>query len=227
MLRLWVSSVDYSADVPIGPDLRQLADVYRKVRNTSRYLLGNLHDFNPATDAIPLRSCLLDRWMLQRTAEVMDDITGSKARVLPLLPAAAELLRHRSVELLPRHRQGQALRECPRRPAPAQLPDCNGPDHRTPRRTDRPVLCHMAEDIWQNLPYPVEESSVFQRSWPKVPIEWRDAALGAPVQELRELRAAVNKVLEDCRGRRNSAHRLRQPYGLTPAVRNSRPLSPG
>ena len=59
----------------------------------------------------------------------------------------------------------------------------------------------MAEDIWQNLPYPVEETSVFHRGWPKVPTEWRDAALSAPVQELRELRAAVNKVLEDCRGR--------------------------
>ncbi|PTU03737.1 isoleucine--tRNA ligase, partial [Pseudomonas sp. HMWF031] len=73
VLRLWVSSVDYSTDVPIGAGiLRQLADVYRKVRNTSRYLLGNLHDFNPATDAIAVEDLpLLDRWMLQRTAEVM------------------------------------------------------------------------------------------------------------------------------------------------------------
>ena len=77
VLRLWVSSVDYSADVPIGAGiLRQLADVYRKVRNTSRYLLGNLHDFNPAADAVPVAELpLLDRWMLQRTAEVMDEIT--------------------------------------------------------------------------------------------------------------------------------------------------------
>jgi isoleucyl-tRNA synthetase len=77
VLRLWVSSVDYSTDVPIGAGiLRQLADVYRKVRNTSRYLLGNLHDFNPATDAIAVEDLpLLDRWMLQRTAEVMDEIT--------------------------------------------------------------------------------------------------------------------------------------------------------
>ena len=77
VLRLWVSSVDYSADVPIGAGiLRQLADVYRKVRNTSRYLLGNLHDFNPTCDAVPVAELpLLDRWMLQRTAEVMDEIT--------------------------------------------------------------------------------------------------------------------------------------------------------
>ena len=76
MLRLWVSSVDYSAGMWMAGILRQLADVYRKVRNTSRYLLGNLHDFNPASDAIPVAELpLLDRWMLQRTAEVMDEIT--------------------------------------------------------------------------------------------------------------------------------------------------------
>ena len=59
----------------------------------------------------------------------------------------------------------------------------------------------MAEDIWQNLPYTVEETSVFQRGWPTVPEAWRDDSLSAPVQELRDLRAAVNKVLEDCRSR--------------------------
>ena len=60
-----------------------------------------------------------------------------------------------------------------------------------------PVLCHMAEDIWQNLPYSVEETSVFHRGWPTVPADWRNAELSAPIQQLRELRA-VNKVLEDC-----------------------------
>ncbi|MEX1317416.1 MAG: isoleucine--tRNA ligase, partial [Synechococcaceae cyanobacterium] len=75
VLRLWVSSVDYSADVPLGPGIvKQLADVYRKVRNTARYLLGNLHDFDPRPraeggQAIPHAELpLLDRWMLQRTA---------------------------------------------------------------------------------------------------------------------------------------------------------------
>ncbi|EDZ96260.1 isoleucyl-tRNA synthetase [Limnospira maxima CS-328] len=52
ILRLWVSSVDYSADVPLGKNiLKQMSDVYRKIRNTARFLLGNLHDFDPAKDA--------------------------------------------------------------------------------------------------------------------------------------------------------------------------------
>ncbi len=53
VLRLWVSSVDYSADVRIGNSIvKQLADIYRKIRNTARFLLGNLHDFNPKTDTV-------------------------------------------------------------------------------------------------------------------------------------------------------------------------------
>lgn len=65
-----------------------------------------------------------------------------------------------------------------------------------------PVLCHMAEDIWQNIPYPTGADSVFLRGWPTVPEVWRDDSLNGPMQELRELRAAVNKVLEECRGNR-------------------------
>jgi isoleucyl-tRNA synthetase len=51
VLRLWVSSVDYSSDVPVGQTiLKQLSDIYRKIRNTARFLLGNLHDFDPQKD---------------------------------------------------------------------------------------------------------------------------------------------------------------------------------
>jgi isoleucyl-tRNA synthetase len=64
-----------------------------------------------------------------------------------------------------------------------------------------PVLCHMAEDIWQNLPYPVAEVSVFERGWPTVPESWAAPELLAPMQRILELRAQVNRVLEGCRGR--------------------------
>ena len=205
VLRLWVSSVDYSADVPIGAGiLRQLADVYRKVRNTSRYLLGNLHDFNPATDAIPIAELpLLDRWMLQRTAEVMDDITEAFESFEFF--RFFQLLQNFCVTDLSNFYLDIAKdRLYVSAPADQRRRSCQTVMALIIERLAgliAPVLCHMAEDIWQNLPYPVEETSVFHRGWPTVPVEWRDAALSAPVQELRELRAAVNKVLEDCRGR--------------------------
>nr|WP_115094335.1 isoleucine--tRNA ligase [Synechococcus sp. UW106] len=205
VLRLWVSSVDYSADVPIGAGiLRQLADVYRKVRNTSRYLLGNLHDFHPATDAISVAELpLLDRWMLQRTAEVMDDITEAFENfeffrffqllqnfcVTDLSNFYLDIAKDRLYVSAPQDRRRRSCQTV----MALIIERLAG--------LIAPVLCHMAEDIWQNLPYPVEETSVFRRGWPTVPADWRDSALSAPVQQLRELRAAVNKVLEDCRGR--------------------------
>ena len=54
ILRLWVASSDYHADIRVSKDiLKQLSEVYRKIRNTARYILGNLYDFNPDTDSVP------------------------------------------------------------------------------------------------------------------------------------------------------------------------------
>ena len=205
VLRLWVSSVDYSADVPIGAGiLRQLADVYRKVRNTSRYLLGNLHDFNPAADAVPVAELpLLDRWMLQRTAEVMDEIT--EAFESYEFFRFFQLLQNFCVTDLSNFYLDIAKdRLYVSAPSDRRRRSCQTVMSLIIERLAgliAPVLCHMAEDIWQNLPYKVEETSIFHRGWPTVPAEWRDPSLREPIQRLRELRAAVNKVLEDCRSR--------------------------
>ncbi|MED5263855.1 MAG: isoleucine--tRNA ligase [Cyanobacteriota bacterium] len=203
VLRLWVSSVDYSADVPIGASiLRQIADVYRKVRNTSRYLLGNLHDFDPERDAIPVQDLpLLDRWMLQRTAEVMDEISTAFDRyefyrffqllqsycVVDLSNFYLDIAKDRlyvSSQSERRRRSCQTVMALIIERLAGAI---------------SPVLCHMAEDIWQNLPYSVAEDSVFRRGWPTVPETWRDPSMMAPMHQLRELRSAVNRVLEDCR----------------------------
>ena len=205
VLRLWVSSVDYSTDVPIGAGiLRQLADVYRKVRNTSRYLLGNLHDFNPATDAIAVEDLpLLDRWMLQRTAEVMDEIT--EAFESYEFFRFFQLLQNFCVTDLSNFYLDIAKdRLYVSAPADRRRRSCQTVMALIIERLAgliAPVLCHMAEDIWQNLPYAVNEASVFQRGWPTAPDCWRNASLNEPMQQLRELRTSVNKVLEDCRSR--------------------------
>jgi len=63
-----------------------------------------------------------------------------------------------------------------------------------------PVLCHMAEDIWQNLPYPVRETSVFERGWPQSAAEWTlTPAEQATISTLQGLRSQVNRQLEACR----------------------------
>ncbi len=77
IIRLWVASVDFREDVVASiPLMKRLAeDIYRKLRNTFRFLLGNLGDFNPATDAVAIDRMLpLDQYMLARTAEITGKI---------------------------------------------------------------------------------------------------------------------------------------------------------
>ncbi|HEX9760952.1 MAG TPA: isoleucine--tRNA ligase, partial [Candidatus Acidoferrales bacterium] len=75
LMRLWVTSQDYTADMSNSQAMMtQLAEAYRKLRNTFRYALGNLYDFDPARDALPAANLLeMDQWMLARTAQLVDD----------------------------------------------------------------------------------------------------------------------------------------------------------
>jgi len=72
ILRLWVASVDYMADVRISDSiLKQIAEVYRKIRNTFRFMLGNLYDFDPKANRVPYSDLPdLEQYMLHRLQEV-------------------------------------------------------------------------------------------------------------------------------------------------------------
>jgi isoleucyl-tRNA synthetase len=73
ILRLWVSVSDYTDDIPFGPQiLARASDGYRKIRNTARYLLANLNDFDPAKDLVPTDELQpLDRWILDRASRTV------------------------------------------------------------------------------------------------------------------------------------------------------------
>ncbi len=76
VLRLWVASSDYHADIRISPDiLKQLSEAYRKIRNTARYILGNISDFNPDTDmADPSEFMSIDKWALAKLNNLIDKV---------------------------------------------------------------------------------------------------------------------------------------------------------
>ncbi|MGB2705375.1 MAG: isoleucine--tRNA ligase [Candidatus Omnitrophota bacterium] len=75
ILRLWVASSNYQDDVRLSEEiLERLADAYRKIRNTFRYLLGNVYDFNPESDSLKPKDMLeIDRWMLSRLAGLVEE----------------------------------------------------------------------------------------------------------------------------------------------------------
>ncbi|NEP21562.1 isoleucine--tRNA ligase [Moorena sp. SIO3I6] len=203
VLRLWVSSVDYSSDVPISQSiLKQLADVYRKIRNTSRFLLGNLHDFDPAKHRVPVQELPeLDRYMLHRITEVFEDVTDAFESyqffrffqsvqnfcVVDLSNFYLDIAKDRlyiSARNSPRRRSCQTVLQI----ALENL-----------AKAIAPVLCHMAEDIWQYLPYQKSHESVFESGWVKLDEQWKNPELAASWSTLRTIRTEVNKVLEQAR----------------------------
>lgn len=203
VLRLWVSSVDYSSDVPLGKNiLKQLADVYRKIRNTARFLLGNLHDFDPAKDAVPYEQLPeLDRYMLHRMTEVFADVTDAFETyqffrffqtvqnfcVVDLSNFYLDIAKDRlyiSAAESPRRRSCQTV-------LAVALENL--------ARSIAPVLSHLAEDIWQYLPYKTSYQSVFESGWIKLDDPWKKPELAAKWSQLRMIRDEVNRVMEKAR----------------------------
>ena len=203
ILRLWVSSVDYSSDVPLGKNiLKQIADIYRKIRNTARFLLGNIHDFDPAKDAVAYEEMPeLDRYMLHRMTEVFAEVkegfdkyqyfrffqTIQNFCVVDLSNFYLDIAKDRlyiSATDAYRRRSCQTVLAI----AVESL-----------AKAIAPVLPHIAEDIWQNLPYPTPYKSVFESGWVKLEEKWHNPELAKLWQELRQTRTEVNKVLEKAR----------------------------
>jgi len=203
ILRLWASSVDYSADVPIGQGiLKQLADAYRKIRNTVRFLLGNLHDFDPKTDGVAYDQLpSLDRYILHQTTEVFEEITAA-FEAYEFFRFFQTVQNFCVVELSNFYLDIGKDR--------LYISDANSLRRRSCQtvlsiivenlaRAIAPVLCHTAEDIWQNIPYPVPHQSVFASGWIPQQTDWKNTDLAETWSKLRQIRAEVNKVLEQAR----------------------------
>ncbi len=78
LLRLWTCSVDYQGDIPASPQaLKEFGDKYRKIRNTLRYLLSNLYDFNPNTDAQEIPASSLDGWAAAQLETLIAEVTAA------------------------------------------------------------------------------------------------------------------------------------------------------
>lgn len=203
VLRLWVSSVDYSSDVLIGKTiLKQMADVYRKIRNTARYLLGNLHDFNPVTDVVAYADLPeLDRYMLHRMSEVMQEVTTAYQtyRFDRVFQAVQNFC---VVDLSNFYLDIGKDRLYISATSGARRRSCQTVMYRAVENLAvaiAPILCHLAEDIWQFLPYEKPYASVFQAGWVQIEDEWRSPQLNEFWLKLREIRTEVNKVLEQAR----------------------------
>jgi len=203
VLRLWVASVDYSGDVCIGKNIiKQTFESYRKLRNTARYLIGNLADFKPfgidGWNEVPYDDLpSLDKWMLGRLSAVLKEV-DSALDEYQFNRATQELLRFATADLsnfyldVAKDRLYiSSINDHRRRSCQTVIKACLEGF----AKSIAPILPHMAEDIWQNIPYETEYESVFQGGWPTHLMSYahHDAKEWALVRDLRD---DVNKMLE-------------------------------
>jgi len=208
VLRLWVASVNYTDDIPIGKNmLAQLAEVYRKLRNTARYLLGNLHDFDPAVDRVEYEQLSpLDTYVLHKLQEVVAEVTEDFDRyeffkyyqllqnfcVVDLSSFYFDIVKDRL------YTAGKG--SVSRRAVQTVLTEVLS----VLVRLLVPVTPHLAEDIWQHLPEKLrgKEPSVLLTDFPTPRSEYLKPELDEFWKDLIQVRYTVNKALELARASR-------------------------
>ncbi|MBI3323655.1 MAG: class I tRNA ligase family protein, partial [Candidatus Omnitrophica bacterium] len=205
ILRVWVASSDYHEDVRISePILERIAEAYRKIRNTFRYLLANLSDFSPARDAQPpTQMPELDRWALQRTQRLLDTVTECydgyqfhqcfqhlyQYCVLDLSAFYLDALKDRLYTEPP----AGPKRRCAQTVLYAILT--------TLVRAAAPILPMTAEEVWQVMRSLklVEEPSVHLALWPARVVDRLDQDLERRWDTFFSIRGLVMKALEEQR----------------------------
>ena len=203
VLRLWVSSVDYSSDVRIGKNIiKQTSDMYRKVRNTARFLLGNLHDFDPKQDAVAYADLPeLDQYLLHRITEVFAEVSDAyeSYQFFRFFQAIQNFcvvdLSNFYLDIAKDRLYISSLNSFRRRSCQTVLAIAI----ENIAKAIAPVLCHMAEDIWQALPYDTGFKSVFESGWVETKEEWHQPELNEFWGKISNLRDEVNKVMEQAR----------------------------
>ena len=202
VLRLLVAASDYREDVRVSDAiLEQLADAYRRIRNTARFLLGNLDGFRPDRDLLPVGQLkLLDRWALARTAQLARRCMEAYGRFEFHVPYH-EILRFCTVDMggfyldvIKDRLYCEAADSFERRSARSALFGIL----RTLVGLIAPVLVFTAEEIWQHMPEPREQESVHLTTWPDVSA-WEDSELLGAFEPFLEARRQVLKALEGAR----------------------------
>ncbi|MBD3380373.1 MAG: isoleucine--tRNA ligase [Candidatus Omnitrophica bacterium] len=202
ILRLWVSSSDYEGDIKLSEEiLERLADGYRKIRNTLRYLISNLYDFDPENDCVDGKELPeLERWMLSRLSGLLRDVNGyySKWEFHRVYRAVYNFCVYEvsSFYLDAAKDILYILSPCSPERKAAQTVIFRILD--TLVRVMAPVLAFTAEEAWEHVPGRKKEQSVHMADWPDrgEADAWADPELDRRWKEILRLRESVMKVLE-------------------------------
>ncbi len=197
-LRLWVVASTYTEDLTFGPEIiKRLTDAYRRLRNTLRYLLGNLNDFGESERVRPADMPELERWVLHRLWE-LDRLVRKSCTEYDFHRMYRELHDFCALDLSAFY--FDIRKDClycdavtdPRRRAARTVLDelfsCL-------TAWLAPFLCFTAEEAWL-CRNPGENESVHLRTFPQIPAVWRDDELAAKWEKIRQVRRVVTGALE-------------------------------
>ena len=214
IIRLWVASTDYSGDPSIDDKiLARVVDSYRRIRNTLRFLLANVSDFDPAKDAVaPEQMLEIDRWMLARAAEFQQDVIAHY-EVYEFHPVVAKLQLFCSEDLggfyldvLKDRLYTTAPKSLARRSAQTALWQLT----HAMLRWMAPFLSFTAEEAWKVFG---DSESIFLEEYAQ--FAEPDAALLAKWARIRDIREVVNKDIEVLREKGEVGSSLQANVTLT------------
>ena len=205
ILRLWAASVDYRNDTKIGDNIiRQLAEIFKKTRNTARFLLGNIFDFDPKVDYVKYEDLkLIDMFALHKLNKMVEEVTVSFENYefykyfQCLQNFAAVDLSSFYLDIV-KDRLYTAGKKSVSRGA------CQTVLYETLQALVRvltPVMPHQAEDIWQNTPENQRGGleSILLADWVEVKPEWNNPQLEADFERILKTREVVTRAIEPLR----------------------------
>ncbi len=205
ILRLWAASVDYRNDTKIGDNIiKQLAEIFKKTRNTARFLLGNLFDFDPQKNYVKYEDLkAIDKFALHKLNVLIENVTEAFDayefyRYFQYLQnfAAVDLSAF-YLDIVKDRLYTSGKNSLSRRACQTVLYEIA----QALTRILVPVMPHQAEDIWQNTPECQRNDleSILLSDWPKIRPQWHNSELDEEFTQILKLREIVTKAIEPLR----------------------------
>jgi len=201
ILRLWVSSVDYREDVRISENiLQQMSDAYRRIRNTARFLMGNLNNFDYANDKVDYKDMFeIDKWAMHKLEELKEKTTEyyDKYEFYSLFQEITYFCSMEMssfyLDIVKDRLYCEGTTSIERRSAQTVLTEVL----KVLVRIISPVLSFTADEIWERIPEALkEEESVYLSKWIEANPEYLNEELAKKWDKIARLRREVNKKLE-------------------------------
>ncbi|NWO11069.1 isoleucine--tRNA ligase [Chromohalobacter salexigens] len=204
ILRLWVASTDYSGEMAVSDEiLKRTADVYRRIRNTARFLLANLNGFDPARDAVAFEDMLaLDQWAVDRAAQLQQRMQTAydDYRFRDVYQQVHDFCAHELggfyLDVIKDRQYTTQADSLARR-------SCQTALYHVVEALVRwvaPILSFTAEEIYEAIPGTRGDSVLLEEYYPHLTTLKSDAVMGREFwSRVLEVKQAVNKCLEDAR----------------------------